>query len=98
MNGPGDPAVKPNFSGVPTRCLTAEGHDPAEPDTGQVYTPRSKSSARSQLPSAREPGDLDGASLSVVDETQSREGEEPQSVAQAAEESDAGMVPMKSAK
>jgi len=63
-----------------------------------------KSSARLQTLPAREPGDLEGASSLVVGGRQAREGEEPQSAGvhapkpQASEESDAGMVPKKSAK
>jgi len=100
MNGPGDRALKHNFSGVPTRCLAAEGHDSdrLDDDKGQKYTPESQNSARSQLLPAREPGDLDGASSPVVGEKQPREGDEPQSVADSVEESDAGMVPKKPTK
>lgn len=98
MSGPGDRASKPFLSDVPTRCFPAEGHDDAQPDEGQPYVPGSESSARSHLLPAREPGDLDGASSSVVDETRPREGDEPHSGAQYGEESDAGMVPKKSAK
>jgi len=100
MNGPGDRALKHNFSGVPTRCLAAEGHDSdrLDDDEGQKYTPESQNSARSQLLPAREPGDLDGASSPVVGEKQPREGDEPQSVADSVEESDAGMVPKKPTK
>jgi hypothetical protein len=93
MSGPGDRASKPNFSGVPTRCYHAEGHDGTQPDEGLSYTPGSESSARSQLLPAREPGDLDGAPLPVVGGAQPREGDEPHAVVDSVEESDAGMVP-----
>jgi group II intron reverse transcriptase/maturase len=98
MNGPGDRALKHNFSGVPTHCLAAEGHDESQLDEGRSYTPESQSSARSQLLPAREPGDLDGASSPVVGEKRPREGDVPHAVAPPVEESDAGMVPKKSAK
>jgi RNA-directed DNA polymerase len=48
------------------------------------------------MSSAREPGDLDGASLLVVGEKQPRKGEEPQPAVQTIEESDACIVPEKS--
>jgi hypothetical protein len=66
--------------------------------------PGSESSARSHMSPAREPGDLGGASPLVVGGRQAREGGEPQAVGvhapkpQASEESDAGIVPKKSAK
>lgn len=69
-----------------------------------VSLPGSESSARLQTLPAREPGDLGGASPPVVGGRQAREGGEPQAVGvrapkpQAFEESDAGMVPEKSAK
>jgi group II intron reverse transcriptase/maturase len=50
-----------------------------------------------ELP-AREPGDLEGASPSMVDGRQPREGDEPQSAEQGFEESDAAIVPKKPAK
>jgi len=67
-------------------------------DLDPPLPPGSKTSARSHTPRAREPGDLGGASPLVVSGRQSREGEEPHSVMQHSEESDAGMVPEKSAK
>ena len=66
MSGPGDRASKLVSSGVPTQSVYAEGHDAAPLDSGQTYTPGSKSSARSQSLPAREPGDLDGAPTLVV--------------------------------
>jgi group II intron reverse transcriptase/maturase len=50
------------------------------------------------MTSAREPGDLDDASLSMVDERQLQEGDEPQAAGEVVEKSDEGMVPKKSAK
>jgi group II intron reverse transcriptase/maturase len=101
MDGPGDRALKTILSGkLPTQLHRAEGHeaDPNNVDLDPSFFPESESSARSQLSLAREPGDLDGATPSVVDGRQLREGEEPQAGGQAAEESDEGIVPKKSAK
>jgi len=50
-----------------------------------------------ELP-AREPGDLDGASLPMVGNRQPREGDEPQAAERAVEESDEAIVPKKLAK
>jgi RNA-directed DNA polymerase len=60
--------------------------------------PGSKNSARSHLPFGRESGDLEGASLAVVAGRQTREGENPQSVEHAFQESDEVVVPKKSTK
>jgi hypothetical protein len=57
----------------------------------------SKSSARLHMPDARESGDLTGASLPMEGGRQSREGDEPQAVMQASEESRAAVVPEKQA-
>ena len=57
----------------------------------------SEISARSHMPYARESGDLAGASPRVVGGRQSREGDEPQAVARASEESRAPVVPEKPA-
>lgn len=67
-------------------------------DLDPPLPPGSKTSARSHTPRAREPGDLGGATPRVVGGWQPREGEEPKSMVQHSEESDAGMVPEKSAK
>jgi RNA-directed DNA polymerase len=100
VSGPGDRASKPPISRTPTRSSLAEGHDDAPKSAGvePSCTPESKSSARSHKPHAREPGDLVGALASVVDDGQSRAGEEPKRVEVADEESDAGIVPRRPAK
>lgn len=92
----------------PTRSETAEGHGAATAevagmDEDAALLSRSESSARTQMPDAREPGDLGGASPSVVDGRQAREGDEPRAVGAACseaacpEESDEPVVPKKSA-
>lgn len=100
MSGPGDRAPKPPSSGEPTRSLSSEGQgeDPTKVDLGRSLSPGSKSSARSNKLPARKPGDLAGASPSMLEGRQPREGEEPQAVERASEESDAVVVPGKSAK
>ena len=98
MNGPGDRASKPILSDAPTRFVPAEGHDEDQTGNGLSCIPGSQSSARSHMLPAREPGDLDGAFSPVVGEGQPREGLMPQAVVQPVEESDADMVPEKSAK
>jgi RNA-directed DNA polymerase len=50
------------------------------------------------MPDARKPGELGEASSGMVRDKQPREGEQPQSEVQSTEQSDAGMVPEKSAK
>src|SRR4051794_35779827 len=99
MSGPGDRASKTSSPGAPTPSSCADGHDGAPISAGVEHRapPGSKSSASSQQPLAREPGDLGEALTSVVDEGQSREGEQP-NPGRVAEESDAGMVPKKSTK
>src|SRR5688572_10631223 len=85
----------------PTPLTPAEGHeaDPRKVDLDPSFPPRSeKSSARSQVSLAREPGDLDGASSPMVDDRRRREGEKPQAAGYAVEESDEGIVPKKSSK
>jgi RNA-directed DNA polymerase len=100
MGGPGDRASKILPQCAPTPSSSAEGHDDAPTSAGveQRAHPGSKSSARSQQPHAREPGDLGEALTSVVDEGQPREDEESNAVERVVEKSDAGMVPKKSAK
>ena len=60
--------------------------------------PESKSTARSHMSSAREPGDLDGARRVMVTPEQPREGIRRKPGRRASEESDALVVPKKSAK
>ena len=101
MSGPGDSASK-RFkpSCAPTLSSTADGQDdaPTRADVETSCTPGSKNSASSQQPLAREPGDLGGALASVVDAGQPRQGQQPEAVDYEAEESDAVVVPEKSAK
>lgn len=100
MSGPGDRASKHPSSGEPTRSPPAEGHGGRPTNVGLVcpLSSGSETSARSHTPHAREPGDLGGASPPVVGGRQPWEGQAPQSTERASEESDAGMVPKKSAK
>ena len=98
MSGPGDRAPKRFLSGKqPTPLHQAEGHEavPKKVDLEPSFFPESEGSARSQMSSAREPGDLDVASRSMVDGRQLREGYKPQAAAKCVEESDEGIVPKK---
>ncbi len=77
----------------------AEGHTdtPVNMDEGRSASPGSKSSARTHMLSAREPGDLGRASSSMsIDGRQPREGASLEPRSQASEESDAVVVPEKS--
>jgi hypothetical protein len=90
---------KPN--GEADAVPLAEGSTDATHGVGPVATalPESKNSARSQMSSAREPGDLGGASpLDMVGGRQLREGGIHKPRPQAPEESDARVVPKKSPK
>jgi RNA-directed DNA polymerase len=100
VSGPGDRAPKHSNSREPTPFLEAEGHggDPKNVDLGRTRSPESKSSARTQRPSGREPGDLDEASLAVVVGRQTRKGKRPKAAEQGVQESDEVMVPEKPAK
>jgi len=100
VRGPGHRAPKSTCSGEPTPSLLAEGHDggPRSVGVDHPFPSGSESSARAHQPPEREPGDLEGASSFVVDGRQPREGEKPQAVERAFEESDAGVVPEKSTK
>ena len=100
MSGPGDRAPKPPSSGEPTPSLLAEGQgaSPTIVDVVTTLSPGSKEFGTLREFPAREPGDLDVASPSMVDGRQSREGDEPQSAGESVEKSDAGIVPKKSAK
>ena len=99
MSGPGDTSSKRSSSSEPTHFSDAEGHgdDPNNVVLDRSLRPGTESSARLQSTSARKPGDLEGASSSVVDDVRGREGQELQS-GQTFEESDAIVVPGKSAK
>jgi group II intron reverse transcriptase/maturase len=81
----------------PTPLHQAEGHEagPKKVDLDPSFFPESEGSARSQMSSAREPGDLDVASRSMVDGRQLREGYKPRAAAKCVEESDEGIVPKK---
>jgi group II intron reverse transcriptase/maturase len=61
-----------------------------------ILLPGSESSACPHTSPARKPGDLEGASSSMVGERQPRKGDEPQPAVQTVEESDARIVPGKS--
>ena len=101
VSGPGDRASRRSNMRGPTRSSFAEGHDGRlnKVDLGSPYPPESKSSARSHMPHAREPGDLGRCPAVEAGGGQAREGEEPQAVGvrtpqpQASEESDALVVP-----
>ena len=100
MNGPGERAPKATTSTEPTPSSQAEGHgaSPKRAEVGSSLCPGSESSARSYMLSAREPGDLGGASSFAMDERQRREGLKSQSAQHASEESDAVVVPEKPTK
>ena len=100
MSGPGDRAPKRPNSGESTQSRTVEDHgvSPTRVDVARTLPPGSKEFGTLRKSPARESGDLDGASRSVVGRKRSREGNEPQSARASNEESDAGMVPQKSAK
>jgi RNA-directed DNA polymerase len=100
VSEPGDRAPKRPISVEPPLSSSARGHGagPKKADLDSSLHPGSWSSARLHMLPAREPGDLGGASPSVVDGRQRREGQKPQSAQYASEKSDAGMVPKKSAK
>lgn len=100
MSGPGDRASKRFSLEQPTLSDYADGHG-AGPNNADLDTARSRglrSSASSDMSSAQELGDLEGAPSRTVGEGQSREGNAPQSVEVAFEESDAVVVPKKPAK
>ena len=101
MSGPGDTAPKTlEPDREPTLSLEAEGHGAGLIRVSVDYAlpPGFKISARLHLPTGRESGDLEGALLVVVAGGQTREGENPQSVEHAFQESDEVIVPEKSAK
>ena len=77
----------------------AEGNMAATNRVSRVVAtlPESKNSARSQMSSAREPGDLDGARQVMVTSEHPRKGASRKPGRRASEESDALVVPKKSA-
>lgn len=92
-----EPRKRPKWVGAQA-VIDAEGNRMAADNWSEapILLPGSKSSACSHTSPARKPGDLDGASSSMVDERQPREGDEPQSAVQTVEESVARVVPGKS--
>lgn len=100
MSGPADQAPKTALNEEPTLSQRADGHGLAseQSGSGSESPPGFNKSASSQMPHAREPGDLGAASSSVEDELQVREGNRPQSVPENSEKSDEGMVPKKPTK
>lgn len=82
----------------PTPLRDAEGHDDAASDAeiAAPFPPGLKHSARSHKLQARKPGDLGGASLQPLGNTQPREGSSRNARSQASEESDAFVVAEKS--
>jgi hypothetical protein len=104
VSGPGDGAPKHPSLREPTQSDHAEGHGGGPNNVGVdlPLSPGSWSSARLHMPHAREPGDLGGCPPPVVGGGQPREGNKPDAAgapkAQPFEESDAGVVPEKSAK
>ena len=97
MSGPGDRAPKTSHKEGPTLSHQAEGHAATSVNVSldRAALPGSKSSARSYLPSAREPGDLGGAAPAMVAGRQPREGNRRTPRSQTSEESDARVVPKK---
>ena len=100
MSGPGDRTPKRSTSWEPTQSEHADGHDaaPTRVDVESAFPPGSKEFGKLRKSLARESGELDGASPSMVSGRQPWEGDEPQATGHAVENSDAGMVPKKSAK
>ena len=94
MSGPGDRAPKRNNLRKPTLSCCADGHDVTPT---KVDLARSKEFGKLRESPAREPGDLGGASPPMA-VAGNRGKAEPQSAGQAVEESDAVVVPKKSAK
>lgn len=93
--------LRKNPSGEADAFLSVEGCMDTTDSVDLVGSsrPESESTARSHMPSAREPGDLEGASPSdMAAGRQPREGAVLKPRSQAIEESDEPMVPMKSAK
>jgi RNA-directed DNA polymerase len=98
VSGPGNRASKRSLRSVPTRSFDAEGHDASSEKRGlgDAYHPGSESSARSHMPHAGNRETSKGLDATMSGEY-GREGacRKPQ---QSFEESDAAVVPQKSAK
>src|SRR5215217_1927004 len=92
-----EPRQRPKWVGAEA-VVDAEGDRMAADNWSEVpiLLPGSESSACPHMSPARKPGDLDGASSSMVDERQPRKGDEPQPAVQTIEESVACIVPGKS--
>src|SRR5690606_33553970 len=100
VNRPGNGASRLSHPVEPTSSRAAEGHGgvPNNANLGPPLHPESKSSACSYPLPTREPGELGGASPSVVYGRQAREGDEPQAALASFEQSDEVVVPEKSVK
>lgn len=100
MSGPGDRALKELLTVEPTLSTAADGQgdSSSKVDLEKSLHTGSESSASSYMLHARKPGDLGGARSLAVGDGQPREGNKPQAVGLASEESDKGIVPEKSAK
>jgi RNA-directed DNA polymerase len=100
VSGPGDGAPKRPRSRESTSSSYAEdqGVAPNTVDVAPTFPPGSKEFGTLRELPARDPGDLQEASPSVVGGRQSREGDEPQAVTVILEESDAGIVPVRPTK
>ena len=96
MSGPGDRAPKLTKLGKSTPSWSVEDHDatPTRVDVADRVSPGVDGARHAQKVTAREPGDLDGVSPSMVDGRQARQGES-HNPSQAVEESDAVVVPKK---
>jgi hypothetical protein len=105
VSGPGDRASKHPIPGTEADAFDPggrPGQGSEQRGPGPAADAGSWSSARSHMPHAREPGDLGGGPSPVVGDGQPREGTMPHAAgapkAHPFEESDAGVVPEKSAK
>jgi RNA-directed DNA polymerase len=100
VSGPGDRAPKSCSTRESTCSHATEDHGvaPTRVDVVPTLSPESKEFGTFRKLPAREPGDLEGASPPMVGGRQPREGDEPRAAEQAFEESDAVIVPKKSAK
>ena len=99
MSGPGDRAPKLGLTQEPLRSTSTGAMAPLlRMDVESVLLPGSKEFGTLRESIARKLGELEGASPSVVDGRQVREGEMPQAVPVNFERSDEAIVPEKSAK